>query len=210
MFGKKRKGPKPPPRRRMALRRAWRDTWPSWQEGFTAVVMAGSSAAMAAIAVVAGFTQGSWLKTFSAALAAGLGTLVIYLVAFFAYNLAKAPQRLRRDHASEPGAIDFNRPVIAVKIRGGDTMQGEAWILADRIREYLERRERGIAEQPTEMKNIRDQIQRIGWRVQIDPWISHRSRVRSRKLLGKIAGSPDDLLFIRQCCLDFQKPKPAR
>lgn len=164
---------------------------------------------MAAIGTVVGFTPGPWLRTFSAGLAAGLGTLVIYLVTFFLYNLVKAPQRLRRDFAGAPGDPVITRLIGTSKIRGNDTMQGEAWILADRIREYLERRERGITEQPTEMKNIRDQIQRIGWRVQIDPWISLRSRRRSRKLLGKIAGSPDDLLFIRQCCLDFQKPKPA-
>jgi hypothetical protein len=101
-----------------------------------------ASAAMAAFVVVAGIAQGTWLKQGAAGLAAGMGTIFLYLSASLVRNLILAPKRVRRERAISPGSLAELR--ITLKTKDTDVMQREAALISTTIDKYIEMRERAI------------------------------------------------------------------
>ena len=163
---------------------------------------------MSAFLVVFGVTQGAWTQQAASAMAAGFGTLVLYLCLTFMRNLLKAPKSIRKERLHPPGRFGAVAYITAT-IRDTDVMQREAAGIAWEIREYLERRVKpGLAEQPYERQRIEQTIEQFGYRARNDQWITRRSRRRSLKLYAELAQS-SDLAFISNRCREFQELRPS-
>jgi len=183
---------------------AGKQAWPTgrWSE----VALASTAAACAAILVVVGLLQGSWLEDAKAALAAGIGTILLNSLAMFVRGLVMAPRAVRRENV---GAVTpAGNPHVAamsIKLRPSDTMQQEASAIAKMAEDVATVRDRGIVDDGREFHY---RIQWFGDRAANDPWITKKSRLRSLELHRRIT-EMEDPREIAAACTSFIKLKPS-
>ena len=173
--------------------------------------MALAAAMVSALAVAAGISEGKWWATFSAAFAAGLCTVVMFFLLVFLKNTISAPRRARRAMSKPvPSADAYPHASVRFvgKVKATDVMQGEAAVIATLIRDFLERRSQGVAEQPSEREWIRQRIEYFGDRAATDEWITSKSRKRAIELFRHLSAE-ENLEKILQLCVSYQKMKPS-